>query len=257
MLPFLLLASQAAGIGTKLFATARQNKFDKQAQAAANRGFDLQNQAIRFNDIGFDIADIGFELNDKVFALEQQGAELDLKEMDLRMQQESLAVNEESLADSVRLGEVLSTQRAYLAARGTASGAGSALSASNKSINLANADERARRMSQDFRTLQYENQISLMKIRQYGQGVERENNRINQFGNQIGKANNLLGIAGNDVQRESFNIGVKSRISQRNTDFLLKTANMFSSNMATGGKGTGEKKATVSKSKPSWVRGRV
>ncbi len=254
MLPFLLLASQAAGIGTNLYATYRQNQFDKQAKAAGNRGFDLQNQGIRMNDVSYDIANIGFELNDKVFALEAQGSQLDLQEMDLRMQQESLAVNEEALADSERLGEVLSSQRAYLAARGTSSGAGSALTVANKSVNLANADERARRMSQDFRKLQHENQISLMKIRQYGQGVERENNKINQFGNQLNKANNLLGISANEVQRESFNIGVESRISQRNTDFLLKSVNMFSTNMANKAK---QKPAPVTKSKPSWVRGRV
>ena len=131
--PFLLLATQAAGIGIDLIKNSISNR-------AENQAYDSKSRFLSY------------------------GASLEQKEIDIRMQQEELSASEESLMSLKRLREVMSTQAVIFGARGQKTGTGSALSASQGSINEFNADERARNLSKSFRKLQLENQKSISKL---------------------------------------------------------------------------------------------
>ncbi len=236
MLNYLFVAAQAAGIGANYYSMKQQDRYDRQAEQLANIGFDLNAKAYEINDLGFQASNIGFEMTNSVYELEQKGAQLDQDEVRLRMQQDTLSETEQSLYDTERLGEVMATQRAILSARGTREGAGSAGAASAKTLNTFNADQRAQNLSSQFRKLQTENQLSLMKIRTFGQKVEQASNRINQFGNTLQRTNNQFGAVGNRVNQLSNSIGYKNRKSERKTKFLLDTVNMFSTNSFGGNK---------------------
>lgn len=114
--PFMLLATQAAGIGMNLYA---------------------RNKAKKYEEMGMQYS--------------RMGAQLEANEMGLRMEQEVLASKEQSLISTENLREVLASQRAIFASRGTKAGQGSAHGVQEKSIRTYNADERARKLSLDFK----------------------------------------------------------------------------------------------------------
>lgn len=229
MLP-ILFAAQAAGIGLNYYSMKQQERYDRQAKMQANLGFDINAKAYDINDLGYELSNRGFELTNDLYNVERQGSELDMQTVRLQMQQETLAATQASIADTERLGEVMSTQRAILAARGTSAGTGSAGTHAQKTLSAYGQDEKARNMTMNFRKLQGENQLSLMKIHQFGQGIEQAGNRLNQMGNQLGRINNQLGKQANEVQRRSNNISFQSGKSGRRVKFLTDTINMFSTN---------------------------
>lgn len=75
------------------------------------------------------------------------GRDLEQSAIDTNLQAIKTESAEASLAEMKELRQNIGTQIANNAARGTSSSAGSALTASNKSIENFNADERSRRMN--------------------------------------------------------------------------------------------------------------
>lgn len=151
---FLLLASQAAGIGLSLYAQNKQKK------------------------------------------LEALGTRADQAALDLRMQEEGAQTAEQSLFATEQLQEVLASQRAIFAARGTMAGAGSAGAISERSIRLYNADENARLLSKNSREL---NLIGQKR------GLE-----LNRLSGQASRGANLMGKG---LNMFNFNSALKGALS--------------------------------------------
>lgn len=96
------------------------------------------------------------------------GIEAERAQLSLRMEQEQLAFQEANIASLEGLAEVLSTQRAIQAARGTSTNAGSAVAISEKSIRNQSADTQARKLNKVFREQQMKGLNSLLNIKQAG-----------------------------------------------------------------------------------------
>jgi len=79
--------------------------------------------------------------------LSNMGADLEQEEIQSNIEQTRLETEDASLQGLKQLRQNLGTQAAVLAARGTASGAGSAVLFGNESVGNFNADERTRRMN--------------------------------------------------------------------------------------------------------------
>lgn len=108
------------------------------------------------------------------------GEELDRQQRELQMQQESLASQEQAVVSSEKLREVMASQRAIAAARGVQSGQGSNLAIANRSLNLYNADERARQLSMSFRKYQMDSYNRLYSLNAAGRNVKRRADRFTQ-----------------------------------------------------------------------------
>lgn len=137
-LAYLLLAAQAAGYATSIYANKRAERYTR------------------------------------------LGEQLDRQERELQMQQEALASQEQAVVSSEKLREVMASQRAINAARGVQSGQGSNLAIANRSLNLYNADERARQLSMSFRKHQMDSYNRLYNINAAGRNVKRRADRFTQ-----------------------------------------------------------------------------
>lgn len=78
----------------------------------------------------------------------RMGAEIEQAGIESEIQTTRLQTEEDSLAAMKQLRQNLGTQAAMFAARGVASGAGSAMLFANESVGNFNADERVRRINQ-------------------------------------------------------------------------------------------------------------
>ena len=108
------------------------------------------------------------------------GEELEKQQLQLRMSEEQLAYTQKSLYGVEQLREVLASQRAIMAARGQAPGLGSAKALETRSVNVFNADERARQLSQTFRKNQLDSQMSLYNINRSTRKAQRKMNSVMQ-----------------------------------------------------------------------------
>jgi len=142
MLPFMLLAAQAAGIGMSMYAERRAEKFARIGEKLDILGVQHQMQS----------ANLQFENAQR--------------QLDTRMQEEQLAFSQQALFDTERLREVMATQRAIFSARGQMPGVGSAGAITNKSLNAFGADERARNLSKLFAENKIKSGKSLLKLQQ-------------------------------------------------------------------------------------------
>ncbi len=94
--------------------------------------------------------------------------EAERSQLKLRAEQEDLAFIEANTASLENLAETLSTQRAILAARGTAAGFGSAYSLAEKSVRAQKADENARKLNKTFQESQMQGLNRLLNIKRAG-----------------------------------------------------------------------------------------
>lgn len=100
--------------------------------------------------------------------MSQYGIEVERGELGLRRQEEELSYAEANLESLKTLQEVLATQRAISGARGQMPGVGSSLAAANKAQAAQAADERARKLTKDFRTSQLDSMNRLLNIKKAG-----------------------------------------------------------------------------------------
>jgi len=96
------------------------------------------------------------------------GTRLDKQAIGIQMQQETLDATLQSINATDQLREVLSSQRAIMAARGQMSGQGSALALANKSVRAYSQEESARALSTNYNTYQRKAQQTLLSANQYG-----------------------------------------------------------------------------------------
>lgn len=89
-------------------------------------------------------------------------------ELGLRRSQEELSFAESNLESLRELQEVLASQRAIMGARGQMPGVGSSLAAANKAIAAQGSDERARKLTKDFRNAQLDSMNRLLNIKKSG-----------------------------------------------------------------------------------------
>jgi hypothetical protein len=178
MLPYMLMASQAAGIGMNMYAQRRAEKMTRLGEKLDLMG--LQNQL-------------------QTGAMQFETAQLQL---DTRMKEEQLAFTQQALFDTERLREVMATQRALFSARGQMPGVGSAGAISNKSVNAFNADERARDLSQLFAKNRLNNQKSLLKLQKSAFDTDI---RSKMVGINVGRAGRKA-QAGANLMMQGFNM---------------------------------------------------
>ena len=79
--------------------------------------------------------------------LMNQGRQIDQAGLEANLAQTQLQAQDESLNAMKELRQTMGSQIAYMAARGTASGAGNAVTALNESIGNFNQDEKVRKMN--------------------------------------------------------------------------------------------------------------
>jgi len=172
MLPYMLMASQAAGIGMNMYAQRKAEKMTRIGEKLDLMG--LQNQL-------------------QTGAMQFETAQLQL---DTRMKEEQLAFTQQALFDTEKLREVMATQRALFSVRGQMGGVGTAAAISNKSVNAFNADERARNLSQLFAKNRISNQKSLLKIQKSafdtGIGSQMIGLKVGQAGRKAQAGANLM-----------------------------------------------------------------
>ena len=126
--------------------------------------------------------------------ISRMGYEIDQRELGLRMQEEELAFTQANTANLERLRETLATQNAILGARNQLPGQGSALAATNKSLENFAADKTALRLSQSFRKSQLQGLERLAGIKQATSRLE-SGNKLLAAGLNMFNANELLGKA--------------------------------------------------------------
>lgn len=182
-LPLLILGAQAAGIAFDAYGRHKQHQANKKDYRAAERAY-----------------------NENIGNLFQMAA-IEVKQLDIQMQEDQLVSTEESLMASQGLREILATQRAVIAARGQAAGAGTARVLSQPTVQKFNMDEFARSVNKSFRVYQSkslqnltmlnaQNRQSDMKFELEGmkRGVKNQRNQlIAGFGANL--ANTVSGSA--------------------------------------------------------------
>ena len=150
--------------------------------------------AFPFLLLGAQAAGIGFNIwqNKRQSRYEAMGAQIEQQEMQLQMQQEALASTQQSLANTEQLRDVLATQRAIFASRGTSSRA--AFTAGQTSLRAYNADEQARELSLTFRKHQTETAQRLKSLNLY---AGKQKRKADLFGQSLSLLNfNGLGGTG-------------------------------------------------------------
>ena len=189
MIQYVLLAAQAAGLAANIWQTNKQNKMDSIATRLQQQYLGMRTQ----------VQQRQLEINTQ----QQQN------ELDMRMEQESLVSAQESVADLERLRDVMSTQRAIVAARGQ-SMQGSNYFIGQHTVQGFNADEQARKLSLGFRKYYFKANQNLLGIEQ-----------------KIGS--NLLEL-GNNINSTLLGMGAKARKGQRQGELYKQAFNMMSSN---------------------------
>lgn len=165
----LFMAAQVSGISQDLYQSFKKN------QTAVYQG--LGQAAGVYNTLSAN-------------RLTRLGTTLDKQSLELQRIQQEVSSSEESLEATKHLNQVQSLQRALAATRGQTGGSIGALG--NVSQNLANADERARRLSLTFNQQQITNQQRLLSI----QGAAKEaSNYGNLFAQTIADLGSLFPTA--------------------------------------------------------------
>ena len=190
MIQYVLLHAQAAGLAANIWQTSKQNRLDTQATRLQQQVLSMRTQ----------IQQRQLEINTQ----QQQQNELDI-----RMEQESLVSAQESVADLERLRDIMSTQRAIVAARGQ-SMQGSNYLIGQQTVQGFNADEQAGKLSLGFRKYYYKANQNLLGIEQ----------KINS---------NLLEL-GKNVNSSLLEMGRKARKGERQGELIKQGVNMMSSN---------------------------
>lgn len=98
----------------------------------------------------------------------ESGIAVDRAQLEARMEQEQVAFLEQTNASLESLAETLSTQQAILAARGSASGQGSARAFTAKSVRAQGNDVKAQKLNQQFRKQQMMGLSRLLNIQKAG-----------------------------------------------------------------------------------------
>lgn len=107
----------------------------------------------------------------------RMGAQVEQAGIESEIQSSRLQTEDESVQAMINLRKNLGTQAALFAARGTASGSGTALLFSNESVGNFNADERIRRINQLGNEARLKAGMTLSKLHQQ----TYENNTWNEF----------------------------------------------------------------------------
>lgn len=95
----------------------------------------------------------------------KQGMQIDQAGLEANLAQTQLQAQDESLNAMKQLRQTMGSQIAYMAARGTASGSGNAVTMLNESIGNFNQDERARKLNLSGKETQLRGKSALSQIK--------------------------------------------------------------------------------------------